>query len=416
MYCRESPPRKRQKMDTTKKEKENSISEDSFSIKSFYGKREKKQFPHSPKRRKAVYKVLEKISDENTDSDSDMLKRKQPVGRKTKENMFEFHSSASGESDTDPGNLYNTRQANTKLTANKKVPLKVKQTQKTPKPSGQASKRVQSYSTGKLPDRVEKLKDDEVKLPNSDKKFFKTRSPKDTYKSVKSLFIVKRGFDMKFIPRKSGDKSPRKQSKNTNKTKPVDKAKASSVSHFKNVAAEMAVTGSEIAKDSQVVLLTKPDGTVSKDTSVNTRETVPYKEDNCVVADAMKSKEDSGLESGNSNDLFSSCQNVQTEVAVENTNDEDEYLSLISADSHAGSEDLFSVTSDCNTPVADSQISSTTDNSSKSGTPNDTIVSDSLKESPLSGSSEVSTPKTYPLFNSKPSTPSPPSSQLQKLR
>lgn len=38
--------------------------EEEIAVKSFYGKREKKSFPHSPKRRQAAKKVLKKLSDE----------------------------------------------------------------------------------------------------------------------------------------------------------------------------------------------------------------------------------------------------------------------------------------------------------------------------------------------------------------
>lgn len=41
-----------------------SDADETIAIKSFYGNREKKSFPHSPKRRRAVKKVLEKLSDE----------------------------------------------------------------------------------------------------------------------------------------------------------------------------------------------------------------------------------------------------------------------------------------------------------------------------------------------------------------
>jgi hypothetical protein len=38
--------------------------DETIAIKSFYGTKEKKSFPHSPKRRRAVKKVLQKLSDE----------------------------------------------------------------------------------------------------------------------------------------------------------------------------------------------------------------------------------------------------------------------------------------------------------------------------------------------------------------
>lgn len=40
------------------------LKEEEIAVKSFYGKREKKSFPHSPKRRQAAKKVLKKLSDE----------------------------------------------------------------------------------------------------------------------------------------------------------------------------------------------------------------------------------------------------------------------------------------------------------------------------------------------------------------
>ena len=61
--------------------------EDTIAVKSFYGKREKKSFPHSPKRRRVVKQVLKKLSDEENVSQESQSSESEPE-RKNKMKVF----------------------------------------------------------------------------------------------------------------------------------------------------------------------------------------------------------------------------------------------------------------------------------------------------------------------------------------
>lgn len=58
--------------------------EDTIAVKSFYGKREKKSFPHSPKRRRVVKQVLKKLSDEENVSQEETQSSESEPERKNK--------------------------------------------------------------------------------------------------------------------------------------------------------------------------------------------------------------------------------------------------------------------------------------------------------------------------------------------
>lgn len=367
-------------------EKENRP-DDTFTINSFYGKREKKCFPHSPKRRKAADKVLEKISDENTDSENETV-RKSAFKNRSGKKLYEFHSSASADSDTDPENVRLTRQS--KQSA-RKVPLKLKHSHvdKTPKVNVRSRKQVISYSTGKIIDRTEPTKVEERIQPLSEKKFFKCRSPGDTYKSLRSLFIVKKGFDVKFVPRKSVSDLNKKTSRGPksakSKTKVVGKVKAVEMRPFKDVGVEMSVSTDDKSKQLLV----------------------------------MREREDSGLDSANSCDLFASSNVNNGENSCTNTDDDDGTISLISAldtESNPESEDLFSTAGSWKTPKSD-MASITLAGTGQCGrnTPDSMVAGASLQESLPSSSAEYprkepQTPestgqKYFPIFNSRHSTP-----------
>lgn len=366
-------------------EKENRP-DDTFTINSFYGKREKKCFPHSPKRRKAAEKVLEKISDENTDSENETV-RKIAFKNRSGKKLYEFHSSASADSDTDPENVQLTRQP--KQSA-RKVPLKFKHSHvdKTPKVNIRSRKQVISYSTGKIIDRTEPTKVEERTEPLSEKKFFKSRSPGDTYKSLRSPFIVKKGFDVKFVPRKSVSDLNKKASRGPksakSKTKVVGKVKAVEMQPFKNFGVEMSVSADD--KSKQVMVM---------------------------------EREDSGLDSANSSDLFASS-NVNTgEISCTNTDDDDGTISLISAvdtESNAESEDLFSTAGSWKAPRSDTASITLADTGQLPRNTLDSMAAaTSLQQSLPSSSAEYprkepQTPestgqKYFPIFNSRHSTP-----------
>lgn len=62
--------------------------EDTIAVKSFYGKREKKSFPHSPKRRRVVKQVLKKLSDEENLAQEESQSSESEPERKNKEKVL----------------------------------------------------------------------------------------------------------------------------------------------------------------------------------------------------------------------------------------------------------------------------------------------------------------------------------------
>ncbi|XP_053395371.1 N-acetyltransferase ESCO2-like [Mercenaria mercenaria] len=397
------------------------IDADSFTIKSFYGKREKISFPHSPGRRKAVDKVLEKISDENTDSENDRPARKKNVVKKhdgkneSDMSRFDFHSSDSGDTENEGQTRPVLRQKNAEHGSNKKVPLDIVKVKKTPKNNSGKKLKVPAKSTGKIPNKVDKDLEQERTPMITGKKFFKSRSPASADKCFGNL-VIKKGFDLKFYPKRlnlSGSKSEKpKSASKSKKTKPrpVDKVNAYKAKGFDK--------DSVFFVDDSV----KPDGTELSDSQMETlnesRKTVTYTEE-----EQVNEKLDSGIETANSNDLFSSSpdliggdENHIEKESEKNLMNEGEKNSEISSDTvsliGAGSEDLFSSSGRC-TPVNELSGECTpleqTPVQSKQGSPSGSSEIGSA-ESGTGGSSSV---KLFPIFLKK--SPSA-SSQLGKLR
>ena len=421
-----SPPKKRQRLQEKIQEKEN----DSFTIKSFYGGREKKQFPHSPKRRRAVNKVLEKISDDNTDSDSDGIKR--TPGKVTPaKKMFDFHSSNSGDSDYDPVAKNKGRRA---MGVNKKVPLPIKQVERTPKQNKTQKQQLRSYSTSKLQGNAAVTLVDKEKRPNSERKFFKNRSPGEKHYTLKSLSMVKKGFDMRFTPNRSREKlakttkSQQSKKKVTSKTKLVDKISAAESKRFKNVGLEMQINSvfSDRALKVASPIRYKLDGS-EMDGLIVFQETHKDESEKCVV---MKGSIDSGLDMPSSNDLVNSSSGEigQDVKKPDDTYGDTDTIALLSVEeeSCSGSEDLFSASTGCETPLIHTSRSPHRTDGVNRGlmlSAKDEI-SQPCPASPSSGSDAMSLisdtvssigPESYPIFNSKQGTPQN-SGQLQKLR
>lgn len=200
------------------------LDDDSFTIKSFYGKREKLHFPHSPGRRKAAGKVLEKLSDESADSENDSIvgnRNRSRRGKQTEGEMskFDFHSSDSADAESE-GKMCNKGQVLKQKSTNngsKKVPLNVTKVSKTPRNRVTTNEKEKANTTGKIKSRVKDL-GDEVKTPMTRvKKFFKSRSPASADKVFGNVVIMK-GFDLKFCPRRLNMSSSKLDKKNHSKS------------------------------------------------------------------------------------------------------------------------------------------------------------------------------------------------------
>ncbi|XP_060586425.1 N-acetyltransferase ESCO1-like [Ruditapes philippinarum] len=393
---------------------------DSFTIKSFYGKREKIHFPHSPGRRKAVDKVLEKLSDENTDSENERLALRKRDGKNRKGELknqdmskFEFHSSDSGDTETEDKSRPVLKQKN--IGSNKKVPLNVTKVKKTPKSN--SNQKVLAKSTGKIPNKVDKSLEQERTPMTTGKKFFKNRSPASADKCFGNL-VIKKGFELKFYPKrldlsKTGSNKPKSASKKEKaKPKPVEKVKANKAKCFHKdsvffVEDNFKLDGTEVI-----------DSTETLDTS---RKTVVSSS----AEEVVNEKLDSGIETANSNDLFSSPDTVATDTrqldnivkeSDECLTDEPEKSSEVSSETMSligvGSEDLFS-SSGRSTPVnvisGECTPSELTPLQSCNGSPTGSSEESSL----VSGTDGSSKVKLFPIFMKK--SPSS-SSQLSKLK
>ena len=93
-FIENTPPSKRKKDSSTESDDDSQIN-----VKSFYGGREKKRFPHSPKRRKAADKVLSKLDGDEVEEFLS-LKGKVPgeilkINNKVKKDVFKLSSTSS---------------------------------------------------------------------------------------------------------------------------------------------------------------------------------------------------------------------------------------------------------------------------------------------------------------------------------
>ncbi|XP_060077410.1 N-acetyltransferase ESCO1-like [Ylistrum balloti] len=183
-----TPPRKRRavvnddssSITSEASDTESVPTEESFTIKSFYGGRQKKHFPHSPGRRKAAYIVRSKLSEDKAASEEDVLT---------------FKSS----------NDENSPQSD--------VSMAVLRTRKAPDSNRKDSKKTfKENTTTKV--LVESETSEMCATPVNGRKFFKHKSPASASKVVGSSVIIRKGFNLKFVPSRNS-----KSAKLTNKKK-----------------------------------------------------------------------------------------------------------------------------------------------------------------------------------------------------
>lgn len=171
--------------------------EEEIAVKSFYGKREKKSFPHSPKRRKAVKKVLKKLSDE--------------------ENISQGESQAS---DSMP-DTKKTEKTVLRPRARKGVKPATPSIQKnnTSKSNSHGTPTVQTIKSPRTPIVQAKINSPlKPSTPGSgEKRFFKHRCPGSAEKYIPGV-VIRKGFDIKFTPNRK-DIVLGKKKEGSNKTK-----------------------------------------------------------------------------------------------------------------------------------------------------------------------------------------------------
>ncbi|XP_062597005.1 N-acetyltransferase ESCO2-like, partial [Saccostrea cucullata] len=194
-----TPPKKKKTVDKVPEynTERNSVSsqsdsEETIATKSFYGKREKKSFPHSPKRRRAANRVLQKLSDE--------------------ENLSQEGSQSSGsETEVKRGHSELEVKRGHKNVFSKrgdKEANSVKPPIKKPNP----------YKTDSPLTPKAQIKTDSTTTPSSgEKRFFKSRCPGSAEKFIPGV-VIRKGFDIKFTPNRK-DIVLGKQKKNNEKSK-----------------------------------------------------------------------------------------------------------------------------------------------------------------------------------------------------
>lgn len=441
---------------------------DSFTIKSFYGKREKLHFPHSPGTKRAVNKVREKMlssTDENTDSENEPAVRRssrnvkeRKEGNQTEE--FEFRSSES----SDTGRravVLKQKDANVR---SKKVPLDIVKVKKTPRNRARKVDIEKAASTGTVRTRSKELREQQTPVTTG-KKFFKTRSPASADRQFGKI-IIEKGFNVKFCPRRlnmsssKSEKSKTRSKKKEHKTMPVKTIKAS-VAPFddkmfffsdnektdgteeedplvNNVNTDVKGTGTKSPCDVEQEQSDKVDVSGDHSAATGVKEVALAGAVNFAdgFTDVHKTntsaheRSDSGIETSNSNVLSSSIpeekcdagcgsdmgkasQNSDTELS-QLSDEMSEMISLIGA----GSESLFS-SSGRNTPVASMGSKETTplkqvSLSSSNISPTESATGTSETSSVVSGEETPKPVKLFPIFMKKSASKN--SSPLDKVR
>ena len=200
---------------------------ESFTINSFYGKREKVHFPHSPSRRKKVGQVLNKLSGDNIQPKSER-NQKHPAEKQFKPSKaddsntkFDFQSSDTADIELEMKSKLKKTQSSQKLAA-KKVPLNVTIKSKestTPKIHTNSNRKFLNTSASKLQNRPALTEmEPHLQTPVSEKKFFKTRSPASADKCFGSI-VIHKGFNLQFTANKKAKSSKTNQEKSKAKPK-----------------------------------------------------------------------------------------------------------------------------------------------------------------------------------------------------
>ena len=396
-------------------------------------------FPHSPGRRKKVGEVLNKISDDNTESESEMKTSK------NKKSTFLFHSSDSADTDSDYKPM--SKVGSGKKSASKKKPLDITVKKKEPKTPTMSTrnKKFLSNSTSKIEDRSV-LTDIEPRLqtPVTGKKFFKTRSPASADKCIGGGIIVRKGFNLQFVANKKGGtpKTPKSSTKKPKAKAETLTPKGVTVKSLKKtVAVEDGVIYFEDAKgdknkcavdvdrqdESESLEVSSQKVSVSeKDTEneIKTKniENIDHKDSEKKEAELHvpdKDLSDSAIDTANSEDLFSNVSDHSGPVVRERPNTDDASSDISNGQLLNDRLDVESNLSEQSGPVVrkrkvDEASSDVESEQLESGqttpsrkTPSDNVSPGSDSSSVIGGSQESPQPgkKLFPIFTRGMRTP-----------
>ena len=400
-------------------------------------------FPHSPGRRKKVGQVLNKLSDDNTESESEIK-----TSKVNKKSTFQFHSSDSADTDSDYKPV--SKAGSAKKSASKKVPLDItvkKKEPKTPKMNTR-NKKFLSNSTSKIADRPVLTEiEPQLQTPVTGKKFFKTRSPASADKCIGGI-IVRKGFNLQFVATKKGRASQTPKSSNkkpkakTEKPTPKgvtvkslkktvavedgvlyfedekdDKSK-SEVDNDKHCVSDSVTVISQKEADTGIKMSATENKTIDHDISEKKKTEVLVEKTETVTD---KDLNDSAIDTANSEDLFSNVSDHSGPVVRErlNTNEAGSELS-----GHSGLEprdrlDDQTDLSDCSGPVVrqkakdddsldvESERLESGQTTPSRGTPSNNVSPVSESSSVIAGSQASPQPgnKLFPIFTQGMRTP-----------
>ncbi|KAK3584896.1 hypothetical protein CHS0354_021770 [Potamilus streckersoni] len=267
---RMSPSTKKRRVDASTSNSsspESETEDESFSIKSFYGKREKKCFPHSPRRRKAIKRVWSKLRDENTETDSEVSSQKSGYTQTRSEGSADFTFKSDTEEELSRNGIEKAR--NLRSSSRVKNRFQLQEVSNTLGNKTHENKKVQSTVSSRsksLENRVPvsvmhlPLKNRSLTSPvlferrrssvtpkvarqnfpetpdSSGKKFFKHRSPGDSAKLLGSI-VVRKGFNLKFVPKRQlSDKAVKETTDKKKNSDKKNKPKHNSINRYSPVA------------------------------------------------------------------------------------------------------------------------------------------------------------------------------------
>lgn len=418
-FGQKTPSPKKRRRDENNKTEVNQEDYDSFTIKSFYGKREKMCFPHSPGRRKKIGQVLDKLSDENTKSESEKPRRRSKIEKTFVSDVdksdFHFHSSDSAETDTESKIISTKTSGSSKKVYSKKVPLDIvvkKKEPKTPRTNTRNSKRVLSSSTSKLPSRPALAQiEPQLQTPTSGRKFFKSRSPASADKCFGSI-VVHKGFNLQFVANKKAQGS--KKAKSTVKK---SKSKAEKSSIPKGVSVKTLKKSESVEDKVLYVEDNEETGNELEMRNLKRHDDVKLKKE--CESDTSKEEIHKGIANYATQIINDRKETVNETDRTKQFMDKDLNDSAIDT---ANSEDLFSNVSDrpgegINLDFGFEQLESGCLTPSQ-GTPSSSVSPVSESSSVVSGSQQSqSGKKLFPIFNQSMRTPQTGgTSSLRKLR
>ncbi|KAJ8305814.1 hypothetical protein KUTeg_016359, partial [Tegillarca granosa] len=261
LHVENTPPKKKKRNEREDFNVESTTDEDesSVTVKTFYGGKEKKNFPHSPRRRKSVNKLLARISgDENETSTSE--EEWLSFRKKELEHVDSKTGDVSNNYVVEKQKILRPRNRSYSSTGNQPVNKSVER----PKFITPDAKKSQKSLLSPLVTALIKENDLPNTPPSSGKKFFRTKSPASANKAVGSVIIGK-GFNLKFVPKR---KLSTESLQNSTTAAKKQKQAKSDKKMKKNTAYEASNLCSPVNKE-QKVLVEKNDYKYSSNSPIS---------------------------------------------------------------------------------------------------------------------------------------------------